>query len=84
MATRIETSTLTVEKGQVEQNRIQFEIEKLREDVFNRFPQGAFLADHSQSHHLASTESEQRFTTLRNETKKLFEQMRHIIQSQNI
>ena len=38
MGNRISNSTLTVEKSQVEQNRLQFELEKLREDVSNRFP----------------------------------------------
>ena len=73
MGNRISNSTLTVEKSQVEQNRLQFELEKLREDVSNRFPQNAtVLVEPSQSH-LASTETEHRVHTLKVETKKLFE-----------
>ena len=38
MNNKFENSALSVEKGQVEQNRLQFELEKLREDVFSRMP----------------------------------------------
>ena len=80
LGNRIENSALSTEKGQVEQNRLQFELEKLREDVFSRVPQSVTVVEPSQSH-LVSTETEHRFNTLKIETKKLFEQMRHIIQS---
>ena len=39
MANRIENSTLTAEKSTVDQSRLQFELEKLKEDVYSRFPQ---------------------------------------------
>ena len=78
---QIENSKLTHDKSQVEQNKIQFELEKLKEDVYNRFPQNVIPADQTQSAY-AAVESEHRFNAFKVESRKLFEQMRHIIQTQ--
>ena len=45
LGNRLENCALSSEKGQVEQNRLQFELEKLKEDVFSRFPQTVTMVE---------------------------------------
>ena len=67
---RIDNSSLSTEKTQVEMNRMSFEIDRLREEFSSRMTTP--MAQPSATV-LVSPDSDHRFNSLKIETKKLFE-----------
>lgn len=93
LTNRVQNAQLSADRTENEQAKIKFHLERLGQDVSQKLQtQSSDKADHQPQVFLApasysgnnSEQSEQNLTVLKAETRKLFEQMKNIMQTQTM
>ena len=83
MGTRVQNAQLSADRAENEQAKFKFQIDRIADEMQRKMAESGdkeqFIIVPSQL-----AETEQKVTLMKSETKKLFDQMRHIMQAQSL